>query len=206
MSQKRMEIVKTAAVLIHSKGYENTKLSDILEAAQIGKGQFYHYFSSKRELGLAVIDYFFQRWNRRLIEEILDSDKAPAEKFNEMLEWVVETHRSNSAKCGCVFGNLAIEMSEHDELFRQKIKTVFDLWTEKIKPILAGMLKPPYCEDTAVINKLAQGVVAMLEGGILLMKSRQDIDVLTNMTELIKTLVNSYVEPNGERDCVGGKI
>jgi TetR/AcrR family transcriptional repressor of nem operon len=64
---------------------------------------------------------------------------------------------------------------------------------EKLKPILAGMIKAPYCDDPVVINKLAQGIVAMLEGGILLMKSKQDIEVLTNMIDLIKNLVNSYV-------------
>ena len=117
-----------------------------------------------------------------------------------MLEWVVATHRSNSAKCGCVFGNLAIEMSEHDELFRQKIKAIFDLWTEKLKPIVAGMIAAPYREDPAVVNQLAQGIVAMLEGGILLMKSRQDIEVLTNMTNLIKTLVNSHARPQNEEN------
>ena len=197
MSQKRQEIIMSAAALMHSKGYENTKLSDVLEAAQIGKGQFYHYFSSKHELGLAVIDYFYQNWNRRLIEGILDSQKEPEIKFNEMLEWVVKKHVSNKAKCGCVFGNLAIEMSEHDEVFRQKVKAVFEIWVEKLKPILAGMIKAPHCKDPVVINKLAQGIVAMLEGGILLMKSKQDIEVLTNMTDLIRTLVNSYVHPHG---------
>lgn len=40
MSNKRYEIVAAAASLIHSKEYENTKLADILEIAQIGKGQF----------------------------------------------------------------------------------------------------------------------------------------------------------------------
>jgi len=195
MSQKRQEIIVSAAVLMHSKGYENTKLSDVLEAAQIGKGQFYHYFSSKHELGIAVIDCFYQNWNRRLIEGILDSQKEPEIKFNEMLEWVVKKHESNKAKCGCAFGNLAIEMSEHDEMFRQKINAVFEIWVEKLKPILAEMIKAPYCNDPMVINKLAQGIVAMLEGGILLMKSKQDIKVLTNMTDLIKTLVNSYAQP-----------
>jgi TetR/AcrR family transcriptional repressor of nem operon len=186
--------VKATAILMHSKGYENTKLSDILEAAQIGKGQFYHYFSSKHELGLAVIDYFYQNWNRRLMEEILSSPKDPEMKFNEMLDWVVNTHRSNQAKCGCVFGNLAIEMSEHDEEFRQKIKFVFETWMEKLKPVLTGMIKEPIRMDNAEIEKLAQGIVAMLEGGILLMKSKQDIEVLINVTDLVRILVNAFVQ------------
>lgn len=183
-----------AAALMHSKGYENTKLSDILEAAQIGKGQFYHYFSSKHELGLAVIDYFYSNWNRRLMEEILSSRKDPETRFNEMLEWIVKNHRSNQAKCGCVFGNLAIEMSEHDETFRQKVKAVFETWVGNLKPVLAGMIKAPSRAEPAELDKLAQGIVAMLEGGILLMKSKQDIEVLINVTDLVRFLVNAFVQ------------
>ncbi|WP_242975998.1 TetR/AcrR family transcriptional regulator [Desulfosporosinus sp. FKB] len=191
---KRQEIVEATAALMHSKGYENTKLSDILEAAQIGKGQFYHYFSSKHEFGLAVIDYFFDNWNRRLLEDILGSEKDPNIKFDEMLEWVVQNHISNQAKCGCVFGNLAIEMSEHDERFRLKIKAVFDTWVDKLKPVLAGMLKGSSQSEPEGIDKLAHGIVAMLEGGILMMKSQQDIKVLIDVTDLVRYLVNSFVQ------------
>lgn len=194
MLDKRQEIVEATAALMHSKGYENTKLSDILEAAQIGKGQFYHYFSSKHEFGLAVIDYFFDNWNRRLLGEILGSEKDPNIKFDEMLEWVVQNHISNQAKCGCVFGNLAIEMSEHDEKFRLKIKAVFDTWVDKLKPVLAGMIKGSSQPKPEELDKLAHGIVAMLEGGILMMKSQQDIKVLIDVTDLVRYLVNSFVQ------------
>lgn len=193
MSNKRQQIIELASALMHSKGYESTKLSDILEAAQIGKGQFYHYFSSKHELGLAVIDYFFDNWNRRLLKGILGSEKDSAVKFNEMLEWVVNNQMSNQAKCGCVFGNLAVEMSEHDEGFRQKVRAVFEVWADKLKPVLAGMITGSSQAKPEEIDKLAQGIVAMLEGGILLMKSKQDIDVLINVSDIARYLVDAFV-------------
>lgn len=194
MSEKREEIIESAALLMQSKGYENTKLSDILEAGKIGKGQFYHYFSSKHELGLAVIDYFFTSFNKELLENILSSNRSPEIKFNEMLQWVVEHHRSRKAKCGCVFGNFAIEMSEHDEIFRQKIRGFFELWIEKLKLVLEGMISSTDSKDVFQANKLAEGIVSMLEGGILIMKNKQDICVLENVAELAKYLVNTFVE------------
>jgi TetR/AcrR family transcriptional regulator, transcriptional repressor for nem operon len=86
MSEKCEEIIEAATQLMQSKGYENTNLSDILMEAKIGKGQFYHYFLSKHELGLEVIDYFFRSFNRELLESILSSKKSPEIKFNEMLQ------------------------------------------------------------------------------------------------------------------------
>lgn len=193
LTDKRREIVAAAAALMHSKGYENTKLADILEAAQIGKGQFYHYFSSKHELGLAVLNYRFESWNQRLMENILSSGKDPETKINEMLDWVIEQQRLNQAKCGCVFGNLAVEMSEHDEAFRRKLETVFEIWVSKLKPVLSEMILPVQA-DPEEINKMAQGIVAMIEGGILLMKSKQDLNVLVNITAQIKFLIRSFVQ------------
>lgn len=193
LSGKRDQIIEVTAKLIHSKGYENTKLSDILDAAQIGKGQFYHYFSSKHELGLAILDHFFQSWNQRLLEDILSSPKDPETKFNEMLDWIVQLHKRNRAKCGCVFGNLAVEMSEHDEEFRRKLQSVFEVWINKLATVIASMI-PPAKADSGDVRKVAQGVVALIEGGILLMKSQQDIEVLVNTTELAKSIVNNFVQ------------
>ena len=176
---------------MHSKGYGNTKLADILDTAQIGKGQFYHYFASKHELGLAVLDYVFAKWNRRLMENILGSGKDPETKINEMFDWVIEQQRRTQAKCGCVFGNLAVEMSEHDEAFRRKLESVFETWVNKIKPVLGEMVAPVQA-DSVEVSKMAQSIVAMIEGGILLMKSKQDLNVLINITDQIKFLIRSF--------------
>lgn len=192
MSEKREEIVKAAALLMESNGYENTKLSDILEASGAGKGQFYYYFNSKRELGLAVLDRFYSSFNRKLLLEILASSEDPETKLNEMLEWIVSFHESRQAKCGCVFGNLALEMSEHDEGFREKINEVFKTWAERLEPVLAEMLAVSGPIDSTEVKKLARSIVAMIEGGILLMKNTQDIDILKDTVKWIRYLVDSY--------------
>ena len=192
LSEKRQEIIEAAILLMQSKGYKNTKLSDILEASQVGKGQFYYYFSSKQELGMAVIDCFSNTWSRHLLDNILKSKKDSQTKFNEMLAWIIEDQNSNFAKCGCFFGNLAIELSEHDEMFRQKIQLVFDNWLDALKPVLAGMIDKILQPDSPEIDRLAYGVIALIEGGILLMKSKQDINVLIKIAPLARNLVYSF--------------
>lgn len=191
---RRDYIVSKAAELICSRGYENTTVNDILDAAQISKGQFYHYFSTKHELGIAVIDYLFEGWNKRLLEDILSKPNDPEERLNEMLQWIVNQHTLNQAKWGCPFGNLAIEMSPHDEAFRQKLHGVFELWIAKIKQLLDEMIEPAAKEFPGATQKCAEVIVAMIEGGILIMKSKQDIRVLVNMTEMIKETVSHFVK------------
>ena len=190
MNAKREEIIEIATSIVHSKGYESTSINDILHAAQIGKGQFYHYFSSKEEMGLAIVDHCFEKWNQRVIKDILESDKEPKVKINLMLECAVQRHKDNGSKCGCFFGNLAIELSEHNEVFREKLNRVFELWINHLEIILNEIMEHEDLPIKTDSHTLAQVIVSMLEGGILLMKNRQDIQVLVNVAHVIKKMVN----------------
>lgn len=52
---KRNAILDAAEHLLLTKGYEQTAVQDVLDALRISKGAFYHYFESKPELVLAVV-------------------------------------------------------------------------------------------------------------------------------------------------------
>ncbi|MGP4075925.1 TetR/AcrR family transcriptional regulator [Halobacillus sp. K22] len=180
MSEKRREIINTTAELIHTKGYEATKLSDILKASDIGKGQFYHYFASKRELGLAIVDHYVAMWNHELIQGVFLSPISSKEKMDKMLEWAVNYHESIPRISGCPFGNLAIEMSEHDEEFRSKINGLIDQWILNLAEVMKDL------RGEAQALQQARAIVAQIEGGILLMKSYQDISILKDIIEAIR--------------------
>ena len=87
---------------------------------------------------------------------------------------------------GCPIGNLTIEMSEHDETFRLKLEHFFKRWIVSIEKILEEMVKQNQLDPTGDIRKSAEAIVAMIEGGILLMKSQQDISILMNVIDVIR--------------------
>lgn len=53
--KKSQQILASAIALFIEKGYQNTKIIDIAEAAGVGKGTVYEYFSGKEELLLMVL-------------------------------------------------------------------------------------------------------------------------------------------------------
>lgn len=183
---KKQEIISIAKNIIHCKGYQATSISDILHAANIGKGQFYHYFSSKYDLGLAVMENLIEEWDHQLILNILQSSKDPKLKINKMLDWILTYHAGKEEKSGCPIGNLTIEMSEHDETFRLKLDYFFKRWIGSIETVLEEMVKQNQLHSTVDIRKSAEAIVAMIEGGILLMKSQQDISILMNVIDVIR--------------------
>ncbi|KMY51189.1 TetR/AcrR family transcriptional regulator [Peribacillus loiseleuriae] len=183
---KKQEIITITRGIIHSKGYQATSISDILKAASIGKGQFYHYFSSKYDLGLAVVENLVQDLDQQLIDEIFHSKEEAKTRLNKMLDWNLASYMETKSKLGCAIGNLAIEMSEHDETFRVKIKEFFDKWISEVTDALTEMVKQNQLDPTTDCKKNAQAIVAMIEGGILLMKNQQDIEILVHVMDIIR--------------------
>lgn len=186
---KKHEIISAAREIIYSKGYQATSINDILMAAEIGKGQFYHYFSSKYDLGLAVVESIVHEWQTELISDILQSDNTPVNKLNMMLARTLTFHTEVKNKSGCPIGNLAIEMSEHDETFRVKIQHLFECWIGAIEITLNEMVEQGLL-DSFDTKKDAQAIVAMIEGGILLMKNQQNVNFLSDIIEVIRKQFN----------------
>jgi TetR/AcrR family transcriptional repressor of nem operon len=186
VSSKKQEIIRIAREIIHSKGYQSTSISDIMAATNIGKGQFYHYFQSKHDLGLAVVEDLVKDWEGQLLIGILNTLDDPVTKLNRMLKWAETSHAEMEIKYGCAMGNLAIEMSTQDEEFRMKIEEFFNQWVNSVTDILSEMIENHQLDDSINPKKNAESIVAMIEGGILLMVSRQNIQVLQDIFEVIK--------------------
>jgi len=70
-------ILDAAVALIHSKGYEQMTIQDILDALQISKGAFYHYYGSKRALLEAVIARIADQM-MTVLRPIVDDADTPA--------------------------------------------------------------------------------------------------------------------------------
>jgi len=80
-TETRSRIVSAARNLFSSHGFSGTSLDDILTAAGITKGAFYHYFKSKEEICLALLD-------QALIEIRRFSDQPPtADPLDALRDW-----------------------------------------------------------------------------------------------------------------------
>src|SRR5262245_62514761 len=64
----REVVIQAATRLIHLKGYQNTSVDDVLTASGVGKGNFYHYFKSKEDLGYAILDRIVDAFMDRALE------------------------------------------------------------------------------------------------------------------------------------------
>lgn len=71
----RARILNVATREFANKGYEGARTDDIADRARINKRMIYHYFSSKEQLYLAVLEAAYER--ARSAEQKLDLDRLP---------------------------------------------------------------------------------------------------------------------------------
>lgn len=56
MNNRKRQVILASLQLFTEKGYNNTSIQDILDAAHISKGTFYNYFSSKKDCLIAILE------------------------------------------------------------------------------------------------------------------------------------------------------
>lgn len=192
----RDQILDAATRLIHLRGYHCTSLDDVLRDSGVGKGNFYYYFKSKEELGYAIIDRVIERFvQETLAPALAEADGDACAQLRAFLDRVLETHRERNCVGGCAMGNLASELCEVHEGFRQRLADVFAYWRSTLAGVLAEGQRRQQIRPEVDPSSAAQFVVASLEGAILLAKLSRDIGVLERCVHELKEHLTLYANP-----------
>jgi len=184
-------IINVAKALFHKRSYADVGIKEICDKAQIQKGSFYHFFPSKRDLVLAVIEEFAQDWAHGFVAEAFDPKLAPMERIDYMIDaayfWQKAAKDIEGHMPGCLFGNLALEISTQDDVLRAKLMAVFLKARERFKQAL----------EEAIINKQIQALdtertseamLAYLEGMILIAKASNDPEIIYRLGSALKNI------------------
>ena len=83
--QKRLKILSVAAELFASLPFHKVILSDVAEAAGVGKGTLYTYFKSKEDLFLSVLYAGFTDLLERLRVRINEQPLSPSESLEAVV-------------------------------------------------------------------------------------------------------------------------
>ena len=82
--ETRRALLQSALTLFGTKGYASTSVQELVEAAGVTKGAFYHHFESKEDLLRLIHDEFVDDQLTEL-ERILQEYADPAEQLAQLL-------------------------------------------------------------------------------------------------------------------------
>ena len=170
----RATIVSIASQLLRVNGYHGTGIDAVLKQAKVPKGSFYHYFHSKDDLGLAIIDQAAHELGLKLDLHFGNQQLSPLGQLRAYFEATIEAQRQSECTRGCLFGTLGLELASHSSGMRQRIA---DCLT---RAQAAGELAPRFAAQ-----ELAAFILSSWEGAILRSKITKSVDPLTSFIALL---------------------
>ncbi|MES9978123.1 MAG: TetR/AcrR family transcriptional regulator, partial [Candidatus Thiodiazotropha sp. 6PLUC5] len=124
----RQALLEAAYEEIYRDGFQAASLSAILERTGVTKGALYHHFSSKLELGYAVVDEEISNKLHQLWIQPLQNEGNPIDILVATIELAGQQITDKQLYLGCPLNNLAQEMSPIDAGFRMRIDQLYQQW------------------------------------------------------------------------------
>ncbi len=156
--------------LMLGRGYHHTGIHDVLVAAGVPKGSFYHHFKNKEDFGLQVVDRYADDGYAEIDRVLGDKRQPPLLRLQRLFEEFRADYERRFCRDGCLLGNLGQDMADINDIFRDRISTHFDRWTARIalcldEAVMSGDLSADVDSTT-----LAGTVLYDYEGALLRMK------------------------------------
>ncbi len=160
-------LINSAFSSFYKNGYQGANIAEILKEVGINKGSMYHFFKSKKELGLAVVDERIRKNINTKYEKVLES-QTPYSTLFEILRSSPDT-----LIFGCPLNKMSQEMVYIDDDFKKLLSSVYKDFEKAIENILVKAVsvgKIPEC-DTEVTARL---IIASYEGALMIYHLNQD--------------------------------
>ncbi|MBZ0217259.1 MAG: TetR/AcrR family transcriptional regulator [Fimbriimonadaceae bacterium] len=122
----RDHIVEAADQLFYRQGFEHTSFSDIADAVQISRGNFYYHFKSKDKILDAVIDARLAGTGRMLEQWEIDG-KTPADRIESFIHMLI-ANRADIKRYGCPVGTLSSELAKLNHASKAEANMLFTLF------------------------------------------------------------------------------
>jgi AcrR family transcriptional regulator len=128
----RDHIVEAADQLFYQQGFDHTSFSDIANAVQIARGNFYHHFKTKDDILDAVINLRLANTRNMLQQWDIEGDQ-PADRIRSFINILIG-NRAKIKRYGCPVGTLCTELAKLNHPGQgeaNKIFTLFRTWLRR---------------------------------------------------------------------------
>lgn len=206
-SEAKEKLLQVALHQIWEQSYGAVSVDQICEKAQVKKGSFYHFFTSKSELAVAAYEEYWRVCQPR-IEEIFARTSSPLQRIADYCQMVVTSQkrrlRETGRVLGCPYASVGVELSAQNEKVREKTAEMLDRTCE----YLEGALRD--ARDAGLIaerdpKRAAQSVNGFIIGMLVQARIKNDFRSLAELSVSVMQLigVKSVVS---QRGCASATI
>ncbi|MEM9203905.1 MAG: TetR family transcriptional regulator [Actinomycetota bacterium] len=175
----KQRLLTAAHRLMYARSYEAVGVAELCREAGVQKGSFYHFFASKQDLAIEMLDASWRRTRRAVFATAFGDDARTAAEsiahYGELLADHLRVGRDEvGVIAGCRFGNFAVELSAHDDGVRAKIEEIFAEMASIIEAAIATGKAAGNVRADLDPTQAAADILAVMEGLMVMAKAQQD--------------------------------
>lgn len=185
-SSTKQKLLDIAKEQIMTKGYNATTVEEICNIAEVTKGAFFYYFKTKEDLGMSVLQDYWQTRQRQFAESDWAEKSSPQEKLAGFLASVGRIFVNDPKGYSCLAGIFSQELASVNPNIQALVASLFDEWAQQVIPILDEM-KSASADQDINVSELADHIIVVIEGAIILALARQNPKIITQQLAVLNT-------------------
>lgn len=202
----RERLVEAARELFWRQGYHTTSVAEVLERADANSGSLYHFFPTKRDLLVAVLDWYLEHLEPEIVEPARRRTDDPVERIFAILEGYRRALLATELTFGCPIGNLALELDDPDPAVRERLAQNFANWAAAVEACLDEAAdRFPRDLDRGALSRF---VLTTMEGGVMQARTHRSIEPFDDSVDQLRRYLShlerarageagSHTPPNG---------
>jgi TetR/AcrR family transcriptional repressor of nem operon len=189
--ETRARILRTAFQLFHEQGFHATGVATIVREAGVNPGSLYHFFESKDQLLLSVLEFAVDFLGPAVMEPVEAGTADPIDRVFALLGAYRAGMVQTGCRMGCPIGNLALEVSDGNAEARRLIDRNFENWAARVEGwlIAAGDRLP---RDTDR-SRLSRFILTVMEGGLMQSRAANDLKPFDDSVAVLRDHLNLLI-------------
>ncbi len=182
----RDHIIEAADQLFYRQGFEHTSFSNIADAVQISRGNFYHHFKSKDEILDAVINVRLAN-TRMMLDKWEIEGKTPEDRIRSFINILI-ANKAKIKQYGCPVGTLCTELAKLNHASQPEANSLFTLfrtWLRRQFTLLGR---------EADADELAMHLLARSQGVAMLANAFHDEKFIKNEVQQMSDWLSSCIK------------
>lgn len=178
------QLLREALRQFSTKGYTSTSTGSIISAVGASKGGLYNHFKNKEQLSLEALSLARKIWREKNLYKLDEIDR-PLDQIAQLLKNYKDRYltASDTLPGGCIFVNLAVEVSDEFPRLGREIREGFT----RLKRMLERLLKQEKAlgtlEEDVDPKEMAELIFSTILGACVMYsadKSQEGLDITIN--------------------------
>ena len=181
----RDHLIDTGLKLMHQQGYNATGLTEILQAADVPKGSFYHHFGSKEDFAAAALERYTTREAKHAATVLNDAKAPPLKRLKRYFTDLVRFYGQKGEIPGCMMGRFSLEIAAANPQLRKQISGSFAHWEHTIATVIQQAVAQKELPADTDSESLAGFLLNSWEGALLRSQAEENDSPLEVFMHLV---------------------